>query len=176
MVVVALSDRSERFEPGALLYADQRAVVVASSRRHRGGLLVRFSDVADRTAAERLRGARLEADQLPDDEERDAYLVSELVGMPVVSEDGRELGVVEALVELPPSAEYDLLEVVPPQGPPWLLPTAEDYVGVEEDETGLERLVVVAPPEGLVPDEILEPRREGALPGRSGPSAPDRRH
>ncbi len=168
--MAAFSDRPERFEPGALLYSDQRTFVVVSTRPHRGGLLVRFSQVTDRTAAERLRGARLEADPLPEDDEREAYLVSELVGMPVVTEEGRELGVVEALIELPASAEYDLLEVVPAEGPTWLLPAAEEYVWVEEDDTGLERLVV-APPEGLVPDEIIEPQ-EGALPGRLRPPAP----
>lgn len=170
VVLAALSDRPERFEPGALLYADQRTFVVASARPHRGGLLVRFSQIADRTAAERLRGAQLEADPLPEDDDREAYLVSELVGMPVVTEEGRELGVVEALIELPASAEYDLLEVVPEEGPTWLLPAAEEYVWVEQDDSGLEMLVV-APPEGLVPDEIIAPQ-EGELPGRMGPPAP----
>lgn len=173
VVVAPLSDRPERFEPGALLYAEDGALVVVSARPHQGRLLVRFSQVSDRTAAERLRGARLEADPLPYDEERDTYLVSELVGMPVVSEDGRELGLVEALVELPSAATYDLLEVAPADGPKWLLPAAEEYVAVECDETGFERLVLLSPPEGLVPDEILQPRQPQAPRERQIPPEPD---
>ncbi len=154
-MVAPLSDRPERFEPGAVLHAEDHAMVVVSSRPHQGRLLVRFAEVSDRTDAERLRGARLEADPLAYDEAPDTYLVSELVGMPVVSEDGHELGVVEALVELPSAAEYDLLEVASAEGRKWLLPAAEEYVAVE-CESGIERLVILAPPEGLVPEELLE--------------------
>ncbi|MDQ4129954.1 MAG: ribosome maturation factor RimM [Actinomycetota bacterium] len=156
VVVAPLSDRPERFEPGAVLHVEGRAMVVVSSRPHQGRLLVRFAEVSDRTDAERLRGARLEADPLAYDEEPDTYLVSELVGMPVVTEDGRKLGVVEAVVELPAAAEYDLLEVASAEGRSWLLPATEEYVAVDCDESGIERLVILSPPAGLVPEELLE--------------------
>ncbi len=173
VVVAPLSDRPERFEPGAVLHAERHALIVVSSRPHQGRLLVRFAEVSDRTDAERLRGARLEADPLAYDEAPDTYLVSELVGMPVVSEDGRELGVVEALVELPSAAEYDLLEVASAEGRKWLLPAAEEYVAVECDESGIERLVILSPPEGLVPEELLEgeeaPSRGPETSSGSGP-------
>ncbi|MFN2556910.1 MAG: ribosome maturation factor RimM [Nitriliruptorales bacterium] len=171
VVVVPFSDRPERFAPGALLHSEGRTLVIASARPHQGRLLVQFSEVSDRTAAERLRGARLEADPLPFDEDPDTYLVSELVGMPVVTEDGRELGVVEALVELPRVAEYDLLEVAGAHGRTWLLPATEEYVAVEQDETGFERLVLLSPPEGLVPDELLLPAMEAPHPGREASPA-----
>ncbi len=172
VVVVPLSDRPERFEPGAVLYAEDRTMIVVSVRPHQGRLLVRFSEVSERTAAERLRGARLEAESLSYAEEPDTYLVSELVGMPVVSEDGRDLGVVEALVELPAAAEYDLLEIAPAAGRKWLLPAAEEYVAVECDETGFERLVILSPPEGLVPDEVF--REAGDWPLERETSSPPR--
>ncbi|HEX2028245.1 MAG TPA: PRC-barrel domain-containing protein, partial [Nitriliruptorales bacterium] len=91
----------------------------------------------------------LEADrgELP---ESDTYLASELVGMAVVGEDGRALGVVDALIELPVAAGYDLLEVRRADGSTWLLPAVDAYVEVEQDPTGSERLVLTSPPEGLV--------------------------
>lgn len=149
VVVHLLTDRVERFAPGAVVAADARELVVESSRPHRGGLLVKFAQVADRTAAERMRGVELAAPPL-DDGAGETYLVSELVGMGVVDVDGRDLGTVRHVVELPAAAGYDLLEVGRADGSTWLLPAVEDYVRVEEDAAGGDVLVVVEPPEGLL--------------------------
>ncbi len=146
--VQVLTDRPERFAPGSQLTGGSHVLVVGSSRPHQGRLLVQFEGVEDRSHAERLRGLELEA--LADDQPGgDAYLVSELVGMRVVDEDGRTLGEVAASVELPPAAAYDLLEILAPDGSSWLLPAVDEYVAVDEDG---DRLVVFDPPEGLVPD------------------------
>ncbi|MDP9023530.1 MAG: hypothetical protein M3N57_12700, partial [Actinomycetota bacterium] len=60
-----------------------------------------------------------------------------------------------ALIELPAAAEYDLLEVRRHDDSTWLLPAVEDYVGIDEDPDGTERLVVTSPPPGLL-DEAGE--------------------
>src|SRR5207245_11042947 len=58
--VLVLSEVESRFSPGAvLLLDDQRSLTVASSRPHRGRLLVRFDELPDRTAVESLAGAYL---------------------------------------------------------------------------------------------------------------------
>ncbi|MGH3440950.1 MAG: ribosome maturation factor RimM [Nitriliruptorales bacterium] len=153
LVVEPLSDRPERFEPGAVLHARRRTLVVVASRPHQGRLLVTFDDVDDRTAAERLRGQTLEAAADEAVTESDYYFTSELVGMEVVLGDGRRLGTVASVVELPPAADYDLLEIAHPDGDTWLLPTAGEFVAIREDDDGNVRIVVTSPPEGLVPEE-----------------------
>ena len=105
VTVVAITDRAERFEPGAVLFAEDRRLVVESARRHRDGWLIRFSDVDDRDAAEQLRGSTLTAEMLgslPDGE----LWVHDLIGREVHDPDGLLLGRVVG-VEANPA--HDLL-------------------------------------------------------------------
>jgi 16S rRNA processing protein RimM len=148
VVVLVLTDVPDRFAPGTEVELDGRSVTVASSRAHQGRLLVRFEGVTDRSAAELLRGGELRGEPT-DPDELDTYLVSELVGAHVEAADGASLGTVSALIELPPAAGYDLLEVTRDDGRTWLLPAADELVEAVEDEDGL-RLVLVDAPEGLV--------------------------
>lgn len=149
VVVEVLSDVPDRFDPGRRLQVGGRPMTVTSSRPHQGRLLVRFEAVTDRTAAEGLRGRTIEAEPV-DTAEHDVYFAHELVGTPVTDERGAPLGRVSALVELPASAGYDLLEVRREDGSTWLLPAADEYVEVEEGDEGLARLRLVDPPAGLV--------------------------
>jgi len=159
VAVYPTSDVVERFAVGTPVWVDGVATTVATSRPHQGRPLVRFEHVRDRTAAERLRGALVEAAPL-DLEELDAYLVSELVGLPVVDGVGAVLGTVIGLVEMPPVAGYDLLEVERPGGGTWLLPAADELVEAVDDAEGL-RLVVRELPEGLVEPEAATTDRPG---------------
>lgn len=149
LVVEPLSDLPERFAVGAELELDGRPVVVAAARPHQGRLLLRIDEVVDRTAAEQLRGCELSAPRL-DLDDTPTYFVHELVGLTVVADDGAALGHVEAVIELPDSAGYDLLEVRRGDGHRWLLPAVDDYVEVEQGRDGTTRLVVVDPPDGLL--------------------------
>jgi 16S rRNA processing protein RimM len=98
------TDRLERVEPGAVLFVDDRALVVAGARRHRGRWLVRFEDVADRAAAEALTGATLRADVLAS--APGELWVHELVGRPVHDRSTGPLGTVVAVQANP---AHDLL-------------------------------------------------------------------
>lgn len=147
--VTVLSDVPGRLEAGVTVRARGRDWTIAASRWHQGRLLVRFEDVADRNAAELLRGMELEADPV-DLSDSDTFFAHELVGMSVVGEDGADLGTVRDLIELPTAAGYDLLEVERDDGRTWLLPAVDAYVEVREDDDGHDRLVLVDPPEGLV--------------------------
>ncbi len=148
VAVFLTSDVSDRLAAGTAVWVNGHATTVATSRPHQGRPLVRFTHIHDRTAAEQLRGAVVEAAPI-DPEELDAYLVSELVGVPVVDGEGTALGTVIGLVEMPPVAGYDLLEVERPDGGTWLLPAADELVEAVEDGDGL-RLVVRELPEGLL--------------------------
>lgn len=119
VVVELLSERLERVEPGARLLAGGRELVVATSRptgsaggrrTARGALfLVRFEGVADRDAADALRGLRLEAEAAVDEADAEAAWVHQLIGARVVELDGTDRGVVTA-VEANPAADLLVLE------------------------------------------------------------------
>lgn len=108
VVVEMVSNRSERLQPGAVLYGDGQELRVSSSKpfkRPGQRWIVLFENVADREAAERLRDVVLFASPLSDPE---ALWVHELVGSVVRSVSGEELGKVVAVLANPAS---DLLEL-----------------------------------------------------------------
>lgn len=150
-----LTDVADRLEVGTPVTVGERDTTIAASRPHQGRLLLRFEGVTTRTDAELLRGLEVAADPL-DEDDHEVYFVHELVGMAVVDADGGALGRVRALVELPPAADYDLLEVEREDGHRWLLPAVDEYVEVELDGDE-ERLVVTDPPEGLLDDARAQP-------------------
>lgn len=156
VVVEVLSDLPDRLAADVEVHLDGQPTRIVTSRPHQGRLLVRFEGVTDRTAAERLRGQRIEAEPV-DVSDQDTYFAHELVGMSVLAGDGANLGVVTALIELPAAAGYDLLEVRRQDGTTWLLPAVDDYVTVEQRH-GSDCLVVRDPPEGLIaPDSQVQP-------------------
>jgi 16S rRNA processing protein RimM len=97
--VEVLTDRpEERFVPGAVLYREGRsepltiesAVAIADGP----GWRLRFRGLADRTAAETLRGAYLETVVRPDALARGEYYWHEVIGVTVTDVAGRALGTI----------------------------------------------------------------------------------
>jgi 16S rRNA processing protein RimM len=89
----------QRFAPGAVLHTDPSEagpMTVESANTAGGKLVVRFAGVADRAAAEALRGIRLliSADSRPALEDPDEFYDSDLIGLAAVTVDGTELGAV----------------------------------------------------------------------------------
>jgi 16S rRNA processing protein RimM len=151
-----------RFVPGAVLAVggdatgraerpagSPAALTLASVRDHNGTLLLGFAEVTDRSAAEALRGAVLEA-EVPDDpaedDEPDAWFDHQLVGLRVVDPSGAELGQVTGL-EHPPA--QDLLLVRTRDGAVRRVPFVTALVPEVDVPGG--RVVVDAPP-GLLDD------------------------
>lgn len=131
------TDRLERVQPGSRLFVDGvEHEVVRSTSQPPDRWIVGFAGVADRTAAEALRGAVLTAPPL--DAEEDEMWVHELVGATVALTDGTAVGVVVAVQDNP---AHDLL----------VLDTG-DLVPVVfvVDGSGLPERVVIDPPEGLL--------------------------
>ena len=93
--VQPLTEVGARFVPGSVLrLEDGRTLTVQASRPHRDRVLVKFEGVADRDHADALRGSVLlvDAADAPPIEERDRYWIHEVVGLQVITEDGRPLG------------------------------------------------------------------------------------
>jgi len=136
----------ERFSPGARLFPVGRAglpgTLTVRSRRWQGGrLVVALAGVEDRTAAEGLRGAVLEAEVDPGVVADDEYHDLALIGMTVRDPDGAEVGVVAEVLHLP---GQDLLAVRRPEGAELLVPFVRAIVPQVDLER--RRIVVDLPP------------------------------
>lgn len=113
-------------------------------------LLCAVEGIADRTAAEALRGVALRVARAALDDAalaEDEFYHADLVGLAVVTRDGRALGRVRAVHDF---GAGDLLEVVDPAtGRPLVLPFTRAVVPVV-DLAG--QRLVVEPPAGLLDD------------------------
>ncbi len=105
-----------RFAPGSTLRTDPagprggQRLTVRAARGHQGRLLVRFAELAERSAAEGWRGALLVVG-VPDGQpsaDPDEFYDQQLAGLDVVTVDGQPVGVVAAVLHLP---GQDILDV-----------------------------------------------------------------
>ena len=159
-VEVRTDEPERRFVAGQTLAAEPprgsgnglKNLEIVSLRWHQSTLLVRFAEIADRTAAEGARGtlllAHLEPEETPEDP--DEFYDHQLVGLGVVDLEGREIGTVTGVVH----GAQDLLEVEATDGRPTLVPFVSALVP-EVDVPG--GRVVVADRPGLVaPFEVSD--------------------
>lgn len=100
--------RFKKIENVSLIKGKQETLKKIESCRINGGkVTVRFSDITDRDAAERLRGYTVYMDEseLPELPEGSFY-VRDLIGMNVVKDSGEELGVVKDVLTDRPQDIY----------------------------------------------------------------------
>jgi len=146
--VVSLTEFPERFEVGSVLHLeDGRALTIASSRDNRGRILVRFAGVADRDAADTLRGKLLvvSASELPPLPEG-RWWPHDIEGCEVLTEDGRSLGPVAEVI----LGEANDVWVARSGAGATLIPVLKDLL-VSVD-TAARRIVIREVP-GLLPEE-----------------------
>jgi 16S rRNA processing protein RimM len=118
VVEIRTDDPAERFVPGTTLRASrsrvsdarERSYVVDSVREHGGRLLVRLAGVADRGAADALRGSLfvIDSEDLPPIDEPDTYYDHQLEGLRVFTTTGTDVGVVAEVLH---TAAGELLAV-----------------------------------------------------------------
>ncbi|PZG18654.1 ribosome maturation factor RimM [Nonomuraea aridisoli] len=147
-VEVRTDDPELRFAPGTSIATDpaERGPLVVEGRRwHKGVLLVTFEGVADRDAAEELRGTMLVIDSAevapPDDP--DEFHDHQLIGLTVETVAGERVGEVEDVLH----HGQDLLVVRRKGQDDALIPFVKALVPVVDVEAGR---LVVDPPEGLL--------------------------
>jgi 16S rRNA processing protein RimM len=120
VVIEPLTDRPDAiFASGRrLFFADRGGVVnnertdaltVGDARPFKGGLIVSFTEVADRNAAELLRGRFIVVPfaELEPPGEDEVYM-HDLIGMTVALDTGERVGTVESLYELPQGLTLDV--------------------------------------------------------------------
>ena len=153
--VTSLTDHPEgAFAPGVVLRLgdpsgtapdqDLPPLRVEEARPFKGGLLVAFGGVASRSEAERIRGRYLlQATEQLEPPAPGEFWHHQLIGLEVVTVEGRRVGVVRELLEV---AACDLLDVVDGDVE-HLIPFRKEFVVQVDVEGGR---VVVDPPAGLL--------------------------
>lgn len=153
VVEVRTDDPGERFSPGSSLRGrpgarnpgPERTFVVESMREHGGRLLVRLG-VADRNAADALRGTLFLVDSasLPPIDEPDEFYDHQLEGLKVRTVDGDDVGVVTEVLHTPGG---ELLSIRTESGAEVLVPFVTQMVPTVSLADGL---VEIDPPDGLL--------------------------
>jgi 16S rRNA processing protein RimM len=120
--------------PGAQSYPEW--LKVAESREHGDGVVARLHDVADRSAAEALRGARIFVGRssFPTAGSDEFYWV-DLIGLSVVNREEQSLGTVVGLID---TGAHSVLRVLPEGGKGEADERLIPFVGSYIDEVSLE--------------------------------------
>ncbi|MGC8667190.1 MAG: ribosome maturation factor RimM [Chthonomonadales bacterium] len=124
-----------------------RLFAVESVRPHKAGAVLKLEGLESINQAEEWRGARIQvmrtqAEPLGTDE----YYVADLVGMEVVTASGRRLGVLEEVLPYPAQDLFRIGEI--------LIPAVKEFI---REVNLTDRRIVVAPPQGLLPEDAAEP-------------------
>lgn len=154
VVDVRTDDPDSRFTTGTILRGrlprggGERNYTVTAARQHAGRLLLSLEQVADRTAADALRGTLFLIDSADVDsgDDPDEFYDHELEGLPVTLLDGASVGVVESVLHLPGG---DLLAVRTPDDREVLVPFVTEIVPTVTRGEG----VVIDPPDGLLDED-----------------------
>lgn len=152
VVDVRTDDPDERFAPGNRLRLKAprgggvHDAIVESARPHGARMLVRLVGVADRDAADALRGNVFVIDSadLPSIEDPDEFYDHQLEGLAVCTRDGRRIG---SVAEVLHTAAGELLSARDGEGREFLIP----FVGAIVTSVSLSSGVIeIEPPEGLL--------------------------
>lgn len=164
--VESLTDFPERFDPGAVLWADGAQYQVEQSRIQQGNLYLKLTGITSVDDAERLRGLLLEVPEsdLHPLEEGDYYHY-QLEGLAVQTIAGEPLGIIEDIFE--PGAHSVL--VVRGERGEILIPFIDDVIRRVDLAA---REIEVELFDGLLPDPPPAKRARPARPRRRGEQAP----
>lgn len=152
VVDIRTDDPDERFCVGQRLRLKNsrtgidRDVVVVSVRPHGARLLVRLEGVADRDAAEALRGGlfTIDAAELPPIDDPDEFYDHQLEGLAVRTVDGVPVGTVTEVLHTPGA---ELLSLRTESGAEVLVPFVGEIVTSVSLDAGV---IEIDPPEGLL--------------------------
>lgn len=157
VVDVRTDDPDSRFTAGSSLrgkvgrHGPEREFVIESVRDRAGRLLVRLEGVADRNAADALRGTLFLVDSgtLPPIDDPDEFYDHQLEGLRVRTVGGDAVGTVAEVLH---TAAGELLSVTTEAGAEILVP----FVGAIVTSVSLsDQTVVIDPPDGLLNIEDL---------------------
>jgi 16S rRNA processing protein RimM len=152
VVEARTDDPDSRFAVGSTLRgkapkgATEREYIVESVRDHGGRLLMRLAGIADRHAADAMRGVVFVIDsaELPPIDDPDEFYDHQLEGLAVRTVDGRDVGTVTEVLH---TAAGELLAIRGGDGGETLVP----FVAAIITSVSLaDRVIEIDPPEGLL--------------------------
>lgn len=154
-VELRTDEPDRRFAPGTVLQVGElgvRRLTVRTARAQGTRLLVSFTGIDDRGAAEELRGALLSVDVEEGDRPTDPeeFYDRQLVGLPALTTDGVAVGVVSEVMHLP---AQDLLVLRDSAGAEVLVPFVAELVPDVDLDAGR---IVIADRPGLLEDSAAE--------------------
>lgn len=147
--VLPTTDFPERFQQTKQIYALQQGkrqlLNIERVWEHKQFIIVKFQEVADMTAAEKLKGSLLQVTrsqltELP----KESFYVFDIVGLKVIDDQGQELGVVADVLC---TGANDVYVVKRDEGKDILIPALKSVVKKIDIPTGI---MEVALPEGLI--------------------------
>lgn len=144
---------------GPLSLGDGRTLTIDRMRDQGGGMLVvKFHEIADRNAAERLtnRDLTILRSALPEPEDEETFYHADLIGLDVVDGAGTVIG---TIVAVPDYGAGDLLEIRPAEGNTFYLPFTKAFVPVVDVKA---KKVVAELPEGFFAEAKPEADEDGA--------------
>jgi 16S rRNA processing protein RimM len=158
VIDVRTDDPDERFVRGSTLRGRasrggaERTFTIESVRPHGGRLLVRLTGVADRDAADALRGTLFLVDtaELPPITDSDEFYDHQLEGLRVRTVTGDDIGVVAEVLH---TAGGELLSVKTDAGREILVPFVSAIVTAVSLQDGM---IEIDPPEGLLDLDDLD--------------------
>ncbi len=130
--VYPYTDEQTRFSAVKELEIENVKSSIEKVRYDRNMVILKLSGVDDRNAAEALRGKELylQRDMLWDIPE-DTYFVQDLLGMDVVTDDGRGVG---KLLEVVQNTSQDIYVIGQEGGKSFMLPAVKEFVlNVDQD-------------------------------------------
>ena len=138
----------ERFFVGAQLTTDPEhagPLTIESARGHNGVLLLKFTQVKNRTEVEKLRDVLFLADVdiEEESESEDEFHVQQLLGAQVITVDGQKVGVLSDVINLP---GQDMLAVASARGEVLIPFVLEIVPGVDV----VNKIITIDPPAGLL--------------------------
>ena len=143
--VEILSDAPSRFSSGGVVYLNGKTVTVERARKSKGIMVVKLDSIADRTAADELKGQLLtvpevDAEPLPDG----VFYHFQMIDLPVHTVEGEDLG---RIVEIIETGANDVYVIRKEDRRDILIPALVEVVlSVDLDGEGM----IVQLPEGLV--------------------------
>lgn len=117
---------------------DLNTLTIEKARIQKNFCIVKFKEIADRNAAELLNGSELyinreDAPELPEG----VFYYSDIIGLKVITDDDRELGVLKDIYE---TGANDVYSVVNSDGKEILLPAIPDVILSTDLDEGIIRV------------------------------------
>lgn len=144
--VYPLIDYKEQFEQIQYVLMDGKPFSIQAVRYMKAMAILKLEGIDDRNKAESLKGKELlvyrkDAPPLPPD----AYYIRDLIGLRILDETGRQIGVLKDVI---PNAAQDLYEVERMDGgKTFLIPAVEEFITSIDMEEGTLRVQQI---EGLM--------------------------